>query len=63
MNITPDLMQTHPDYLMDVPGAPVPPAAQFTRAERLFGVPVLVVTVTAVPVYLAAQAARAVLGW
>lgn len=60
MNITLELLADYGDYLLDEPGAPVPPPSGLSRAEYLFGAPLLVVAVIGTPLYFAGQILRAV---
>lgn len=60
MNVTPELLADYGDYLLDEPGAPVPPPAGLSRIEYLLGAPLLAVAVIGTPVYLAGQILRVV---
>lgn len=51
MNITPELLADYGDYLLDEPGAPVPPPASMTRVEYLIGAPILAFAVVVAPLY------------
>ena len=51
MNVTPELLADYPDYLLDEPGAPVPPPAGMSRIEYLIGAPILALTVVGAPLY------------
>lgn len=55
MNVTPELLADYPDYLLDEPGAPVPPPSTMTRVEYLIGAPILALTVVGLPLYLVGQ--------
>ena len=59
MNVTPELLADYGDYLLDEPGAPVPPPAGMTRVEYLLGAPILALTVVGVPLYLAGHVVAA----
>lgn len=60
MNITHELLADYGDYLLDEPGAPVPPPAGMSRIEYLLGAPLLVVAVIGAPLYFAGQILRVV---
>lgn len=60
MNVTPELLADYGDYLLDEPGAPVPPPAGMSRIEYLLGAPLLAVAVIGAPLYFAGQILRAV---
>lgn len=52
MTVTTDLLARYPDYLLDEPGAPVPPPEGWTRIEYLIGAPVLALAVVGTPLYV-----------
>ena len=62
MNITPELLADYGDYLLDVPGAPVPPPAGMSRIEYLIGAPILALTLVGTPLYLAGHVIAALWG-
>ena len=59
VNITPELLADYGDYLLDEPGAAVPPPAGMSRVEYLIGAPILALTVVGVPLYLAGHVVAA----
>ena len=61
MNITPELLADYGDYLLDEPGAPVPPPAGMSRIEYLIGAPILAVALVGTPLYLVGQILRVVI--
>lgn len=62
MNITLELLADYGDYLLDEPGAPVPPPSGLSRAEYLFGAPILALTLVGTPLYLAGHVLVALWG-